>query len=109
MNLSLTRLLTSFLKTRRRERRDSARGDSGPQSKRIILQSIIIPKLMITLAGDGLCLLELLPELPRAWLEPDPDLALSLSGFLSSLTLELELGGLLPARLFPLKINNCVK
>jgi len=51
------------------------------------------------LAGDGLCLLELLPELP---LDPDPDLALSLSGFLSSLTLELELGGLLPARLFPL-------
>ena len=99
MNLSLTRLLTSFLKTRRRERRDSERGDSGPQSKKIILQSIIIPKLMITLAGDGLCLLELLPELP---LDPDPDLALSLSGFLSSLTLELELGGLLPARLFPL-------
>ena len=64
---------------------------------------------MITSAGDGLCLLELLPVLPRARLDPDPDLALSLSGFLSSLTLELELGGLLPARLFPLKINNCVK
>merc|ERR1719445_2614636 len=51
------------------------------------------------LAGDGLCLLELVLELP---LDPDPDLALSFSGFRSSLTLELELGGLLPARLFPL-------
>ena len=54
---------------------------------------------MFTLAGDGLCLLELLvPEPP---LDPEPDLVLSLSGFRSSFTE--ELGGLLPATLLPLK------
>lgn len=44
-----------------------------------------------------MCLLELDPE-PA--LDPELDLDLSLSCFLSSFTL--ELGGLLPERLFPL-------
>ena len=65
------------------------------------LCQIMSKRLILTLAGDGLCLLELVPEPP---LDPELDLVFSLSCFLSSLTL--ELGGLLPARLFPLHDKN---